>query len=562
VVVGLLFILLLFLLYRVRKNYKKIFSAEKIELTVLHLNLIKAPVLVAIFFITILIRLAFPDLPYTYRSLNSVVLIVPMVILTIRIFGRVARRWMLWVMIVYIFTILFELLYYPDILQRIYLMFLSFTGLSVFLWIVLKKPAYDLFKEKTAYNLVRNIGILFVFLLLVSIVANLVGAFSLAEFFTMAPIQIAFLTLIIKLITSFTDILVYLILSSNYMLRINAIREYFDVIHQKTNRLVSLFFWLFYLVMILRILRVKQIFFDWGHKLLTTGRTIGEVEISLKSVLIFVFVIWLSLFISKMVRYILEKDVFVRVETSKGVPGTVVMLVRIALIASGFLLAAAAAGMELTNLSIVLGAFSVGIGFGLQNIFNNMVSGLILSFERPLNVGDVVQVGELMGTVLSIGLRASKIKSFDGAEVIVPNGNLISEPLINWTLSDAHRRIDLRVGVAYGTDPERVIGIMKEAAEGHELLRKEPAPRAFFIGFGDSSLDFRLLAWVDIENKLDTESDLNVSINARLKEAGIEIPFPQRDLHIRSDARKSDATGPDVPKPGTPEGSRSPGSYM
>jgi small-conductance mechanosensitive channel len=219
------------------------------------------------------------------------------------------------------------------------------------------------------------------------------------------------------------------------------------------------------------------------------------------------------------------------------------MLVRIALIVFGFLLAAAAAGMELTNLSIVLGAFSVGIGFGLQNIFNNMVSGLILSFERPINVGDVVQVGELMGTVLSIGLRASKIKSFDGAEVIVPNGNLISDSLINWTLSDANRRMDIRVGVAYGTDPNLVIGIMSSVAEGHELVRKDPVPKAYFIGFGDSSMDFRLLAWVDIDNRLGVESELNVRINERLKEAGIEIPFPQRDLHIRSGDTRSLSAG-------------------
>jgi small-conductance mechanosensitive channel len=194
--------------------------------------------------------------------------------------------------------------------------------------------------------------------------------------------------------------------------------------------------------------------------------------------------------------------------------------------------------MHMTNLSIVLGAFSVGIGFGLQNIFNNMVSGLILAFERPINVGDVVQVGELMGTVRSIGLRASTIKSFDGAEVIVPNGNLMSNEMINWTLSDSFRRMDIRVGVAYGTDPERVLEIMMQIAGEHAGVRKKPAPSAFFIEFGDSSLNFRLLAWVLLDNRLEVESELHVLINKKLAEAGIEIPFPQRDLHIRSDDTK------------------------
>ncbi len=307
---------------------------------------------------------------------------------------------------------------------------------------------------------------------------------------------------------------------------------------QKSTRVVSLFFWFYFVVRVLQMLRVNEDFFAWGKKVFTAKKMIGEASLSLQSIVIFVFVIWLSLFLSKLVRFILEKDVFVRVQASKGTPGTIIMLVRIAMITGGFFLAAAAAGMELTNLSIVLGAFSVGIGFGLQNIFNNMVSGLILAFERPINVGDTVEVGEVMGTVKNIGLRASRVKSFDGAEMIVPNGMLISDILINWTLSDSDRRMDIRVGVAYGTDPRAVMQIMKEVARQHELVRKEPEPMALFIDFAESSLNFRMLAWVDIENKLDVESELKMAINARLKEAGIEIPFPQRDLHIRSDDTK------------------------
>jgi len=262
------------------------------------------------------------------------------------------------------------------------------------------------------------------------------------------------------------------------------------------------------------------------------------VEITLGSILIFIFVIWLSVMISRVISHILEKDVFTRVKSAKGVPGTIILMLKIVLISGGFFLAAAASGMQLTNLSIVLGAFSVGIGFGLQNIFNNMVSGIILAFERPINVGDVVQVGELIGTVKSIGLRSSTVKSFDGAEVIVPNGNLISNEMINWTLSDSDRRMDIRVGVAYGTDPEKVIGILELVADENPRVDKQPAPKGYFIEFGDSSLNFRLLAWADLDHRLEVESELLVKINRKLAEVGIEIPFPQRDLHIRSDATK------------------------
>ena len=271
--------------------------------------------------------------------------------------------------------------------------------------------------------------------------------------------------------------------------------------------------------------------------LFTDGIKVGDAEITIGSVAIFVLVIWISIVVTRIIRHVLEKDVFPRMETAKGVPSTVTLLLRIILITCGFFLAAAAAGIKLSNLSIVLGAFSVGIGFGLQNIFNNMVSGLILALERPIKVGDVVQVGELIGSVMSIGLRSSSVKSFDGAEVIVPNGNLISNEMINWTLSDSNRRMDIRVGVAYGSDTDAVIKILQDIALEHPLVDKTPPPKAYFTAFGDSSLDFRLLAWTHIDHRLVVESDLNGSINKALKKAGIEIPFPQRDLHIRSNRK-------------------------
>ena len=297
--------------------------------------------------------------------------------------------------------------------------------------------------------------------------------------------------------------------------------------------LADLLLWGLFFVIVLNIFRIKDVVFDWGKGLFTNGIKVGAAEITLGNILIFIFVIWLSIVVTRMIRHILEKDVFPRVETAKGVPSTVVLLVRIILISGGFFLAAAAAGIKLTNLSIVLGAFSVGIGFGLQNIFNNLVSGIILALERPINVGDVVQVGELIGTVRTIGLRSSNVKSFDGAEVIVPNGNLISSEMINWTLSDSNRRMDIRIGVSYGTDTDEVIKLMQEVALAHQLVDKHPPPKAYFTGFGDSALDFRLLAWTNIDHRLSVESDLNSTINKAFKKAGIEIPFPQRDLHIR-----------------------------
>ena len=513
-------------------------SIEKFELSEVHLTIIYSPVISVIFIMAVLIRFIFPELPHTFTSLNLFVLMVPMLIIVSRLFGSMVRGWLHILVAIYILSFVYELLYYPDIVLRIILLIFSVSGLLLFTWMIIRKPLSSRFKNRFVYRLFRSVLAFFALLLFSAIIGNLAGAFRMAEFFTLIPIQVVVLAIGIQVAISVADTIIFLLLASNQLQRLNVFREEFNIIYKKSKRLINFLLWLFFIVTTLNIFRIKEPFFEWGHGVLTSGWKIGAVDITPGSILIFVFVIWLSLFITKVVRHVLEKDVFARMAIAKGMPSTIILLVRIALITGGFFLAAAAAGMKLTNLSIVLGAFSVGIGFGLQNIFNNMVSGLILAFERPIKVGDTVQVGELIGVVRSIGLRSSTVRSLDGAEVIVPNGNLISDQMINWTLSDSTRRLDLRLGVAYGTNPEQVIGIMEEVANEHPHADKNPAPRAYFIGFGDSSLDFRVLVWTDIEHRWMVESDLNVSINRKLKEAGIEIPFPQRDLHIRSDATK------------------------
>ena len=520
-------------------NFKKFVYHEKVEESEFHMMLIRAPFLSSLFLTSLFIIFLYPDLPHTYSALTQFILMVPTFIFVIRMFHQEVRTWVGLLLGVFLLSFLYEFLFFPDILLRLLLLFLSVLCAVFFIWILKKRPARSLIKDMLVLRLFRGILTVFVIMLAVAAVANLVGAFNLAEFFTVTPIEIFVLALAVFVTTKVTGTLVYLTLNSQWLHKLNFIREDFQAIFRKTDRLLRYILWLIFTVRALRILMVKEAIFGWGDKVLNTGWKIGEVNITPASILIFVFVIWLSVIISRMVTTILKKDVFERIQVARGVPNTIIMLLRIALITGGFLFAAAAAGMELTNLSIVLGAFSVGIGFGLQNIFNNMVSGLILAFERPIKVGDTVQVGELMGTVLTIGLRSSVVRSFDGAEVIVPNGNLISDQMINWTRSDSNRRMDIRVGVAYGTDPEKVLAILLDVASSHQHVDKSVDPRAYFIGFGDSSLDFRLLAWTDIEHRLPTESEIHVAINTRLKEAGIEIPFPQRDLHIRSDATKS-----------------------
>jgi small-conductance mechanosensitive channel len=211
------------------------------------------------------------------------------------------------------------------------------------------------------------------------------------------------------------------------------------------------------------------------------------------------------------------------------------VVVRFSLISVGIFLAVSAIGMPLNQLTIIISAFSVGIGFGLQNIVNNFVSGIVLLFERPVQIGDTVEVNNLIGTVKSMGIRSSNIRTFDGAEVIVPNANLISSEVINWTLSDKKRRIEIISGVAYGSDVYHVKEILLGILNHHPDILKEPEPLVLFNDLGESSLDFRLLFWTDNYDKwIIIKSEVIFKIHDALKEAKITIPFPQRDLHIKT----------------------------
>jgi len=180
--------------------------------------------------------------------------------------------------------------------------------------------------------------------------------------------------------------------------------------------------------------------------------------------------------------------------------------------------------VDMTKFTILAGAFTVGVGFGLQNIFNNFVSGLILLFERPVQVGDVIQMDDATGVVERIGIRASIVRTVGGSEVIVPNGKLISERLINWTFSDRQRSIEVAVSVVLGSDPERVIAVLERVATEHSRVLKQPPPEALLVRLGPDWMGFELRASTDcVEDWMKARSELSVAVTAALKAEGIAL---------------------------------------
>ena len=285
--------------------------------------------------------------------------------------------------------------------------------------------------------------------------------------------------------------------------------------------------------LILDTLEIYKPVADWIVEALVYNITIGSITISMSRILGMILIIVVSYFLANIFKVLFGNSELVNKSLSKGFLFAINKTVGYIIIIIGFIIGFAYAGIDLGKFSLLAGALGVGIGFGLQNIVNNFISGLILLYERPVEVGDIITVGSLMGEVKSIGVRASKIRTFDGAEVVVPNGNIISNDLINWTLSDKKRRLEIKIGVEYGSNPNEVLKLLQKVAVNNDKVLVDPAPTVLFDGFGESSLDFRLLAWVHFNESLSTKSQLSIAVYDALSEANIGIPFPQIDLHIK-----------------------------
>jgi small-conductance mechanosensitive channel len=266
------------------------------------------------------------------------------------------------------------------------------------------------------------------------------------------------------------------------------------------------------------------------------GITIGQQRITLGLVATASLILYGAFVCSWGLQALLMENVLNRGQMDAGVRLSIVRLVHYALVLIGFLVALSALGFELKNVTIIGGALGVGIGFGMQAIVNNFVSGLILLFERPIKVGDVIQLSDgQQGRVLNLGLRATTVQTFDRAEIVVPNGDLIANQVTNWTLGDRVMRLAVPVGVAYGSDVEKVMRVLMDVATDNEQVLREPKPVVLFLNFGASSLDFELRVWIaDFNDRRFIQSAIVSEIDRRFRMENIEIPFPQRDLHLRS----------------------------
>ena len=262
---------------------------------------------------------------------------------------------------------------------------------------------------------------------------------------------------------------------------------------------------------------------------------INKTAITLSSVLMFLVVIAVFAVTSRLLQRVLRAQIFSRLRIDEGIQYTLIRINHYVIMVIGAVVAFQFIGIDLTGLAIIVGFLSVGIGFGLQNITSNFVAGLILLFERPIKVGDRVMVGDQEGDVVEIKMRSTTIRTLNNIAVIVPNSEFVSSRLENWSYGDQKLRVDIDVGVSYGSDLETVMHSLREVAAEHPEVLKNPAPDVLHRGFGDSAWNMRLRVWLEHPRRHpEVHSDINCAIVRKFQQRGVEIPFPQRDLHVRS----------------------------
>jgi potassium efflux system protein len=282
-----------------------------------------------------------------------------------------------------------------------------------------------------------------------------------------------------------------------------------------------------------------------GSTILATDLERGSISISVGDIIAFFLTVWIAYLLSAFIRFVLKEDVYPRIGIQRGASYAVASLLNYTILALGFVIALGVIGVNLTKVTVLAGAFGVGIGFGLQSVVNNFVSGLILLFERPIHVGDTVEIGDLLGEVHRIGIRASIVHTWRGSDIIVPNADLISKQVTNWTLGDSLRRIDLDVGINYGAGPKEVISVLESVARAHPDILQDPAPQGLFMSYGDGSIKFQLRAWTDrLEDWPRIRSDLAVAVYDAAREAGMSFPSAQQQVHSLHDTGAQTTSSP------------------
>jgi small-conductance mechanosensitive channel len=393
----------------------------------------------------------------------------------------------------------------------------SIVLIVVFVVLLLKKKHFIGLPESPITKILVSISLL---LAIGSFVCNILGRVTLTKILGETAIQSLVLGISLKIFCALIIESIYMQAEAQKDGKLSSYIDFEDlkVKFKRNVWIVAIILWL---LCIFRSITLYDFIKLTIINFFTESRTIGSLNFTLQNVAIFIIIVWISMIVSKFIHFLFGQ----RIEKTSGKRsslGSMILLVRLTIWTIGFFIAIAASGIPIDKLSIMIGALSVGIGFGLQTIVNNLVSGIILAFEQPIQVGDQIEVGTKSGVVKEIGVRSSTIRSGDGADIIIPNGDLLSQHLINWTLQNRNRRVEFTIGISYLSNIGQAKAIIENTLAKNDKILHVPAPSIIVKELGEKAVDMSIMFWVpDLSTAGTLRSIAMISIYEALKAEGI-----------------------------------------
>jgi len=469
----------------------------------------------------------FPEIPQSVTEFELLLLLIPLFRILLTIIPKAFLKLFSIYFLLYLVSRIQKNAFGYELDSRTMLLLLS-AGMIIFILYLIRYRVFDSFIKPYFLTAVYRFLALLVILLSVSLFANFYGAVQLATRITEGSFVIIHASLIFYTLSLILSAYIVVILRRRISTASNIIEKFSRRVENTTTLLIKLgmFFWWFLIVT--KVLGIHSYIVDFKNETLALSWTIASITISVQSIFDFIVIILGTWFIARIVSTILHVEVFSRFKFPRGVPTAISTTLNYFIIISGTLMALSSLGITSEQFALVFGALGVGIGFGLRNIIANFVSGVIMVFERPIQIGDTIEINSTMGKVLGIGTRSSTIKTFDGSEVIIPNADFIAKEITNWTLSDERRRKVVVFKVDFDSDIEKVMEIMKAAAISHPDVLKDPDPITAFQGFGEYYLEFKLYFWLT-DNLIGAQSDIAIAIYRDLKREGIKMPLPKQE---------------------------------
>lgn len=475
-----------------------------------------------------------PQRPEALVLLRNLLLIIPLLAIVPRILPKHFKSAVYALAVIYIADFVFVLLPQHSFTGRVLKLGIRLAIIVTAFWLLRRmfSPSRGA-AEGRRHRLAALVLAVAICIIAVSTLADLVGNVALADLLLDGTVESLYLGLLTWLAVEVLRALVIVELRTSVISRTNLVRSHGEALQRGILRAIKIGGFFIWLLVTLDGFKVLEPAYEGIKRALASTLKVGSLEIATGDIVLFFVIVWFSFLISRIVSAVLREEVYPRVRLPRGVPMAISKLTQFVILLVGFFFALGAAGIDFNRFTLLAGALGVGIGFGLQNVVSNLVSGIIILLERPVQIGDKVRIGQNEGEIRRIGLRATVVRTWDGAEVMIPNSRLVLDEVTNWTLSDQQRRIEIKVGVAYGSDTDKVSEVLLKAARDHKDVLDHPEPFVLFKDFGDSSLNFSLRAWIGyFGDFLRVRSELYAAVNKALAEAGITVPFPQRDIHL------------------------------